>query len=591
MSHDPIDPNCPSTQALLARREWIGRCLLAGGTVATLAHADALAATLVQQDPVPSAVQEPTYTAEKIRNAAWMSRVPLTDEQCERIAKDLTSKDRSIQALRTTPIEENTPMASVFSPWFFAPALPSKPAEDGAGEEMQVTAEGGLDSLSQAAVPDFDGIESAAFWTIRQLAAGLRQKLFTSQQLTAMYLERLKRYDPLLHCVVSFNEGAMAEAKKADDELATGQDRGWLHGIPWGAKDIIAIPGMPTTWGAVDYQDRERGPIATVAYKMQEAGAVLLAKLSVGTLAWGDKWFRAMTRNPWDPTKGSSGSSAGSASAAVAGLCGFAIGSETLGSIVSPCRVCSATGLRPTFGRVSRFGCMTLGWTMDKIGPIARSVDDCGVVFEAMLGPDGRDPTVVERPYAWPVPDWSVRGLRVGVPAQQRGNGQRIAELFAEHGAEIVELTLEPDPRIAAMSDAITIEAAAMHGALFEQASADSQVGEWGPVFREAQFCSAIDYVQSMRARVSLIEATEAKLRTVDILIGDGDLTRMNLTGHPSLVVAFGQQPEREQPRTVVLTAKFFHEAGLLAAGAWMQSQQPATPSAPKLEMPPATDG
>jgi Asp-tRNA(Asn)/Glu-tRNA(Gln) amidotransferase A subunit family amidase len=399
-----------------------------------------------------------------------------------------------------------------------------------------------------------------------------------------MYLDRLKQFDPVLHCVVSFHEGALDQARRADEELRSGTDRGMLHGIPWGAKDIIAIPGMPTTWGAVDYRDRHRGPLATVAAKMENSGAVLLAKLSVGTLAWGDRWFREMTRNPWEPGKGSSGSSAGSASAAVAGLCGFAIGSETLGSIVSPCRVCCVTGLRPSFGRVSRFGCMTLGWSMDKIGPIARNVEDCAYVFAAMMGADGLDPTVVERPFAWPIEQWDIKKLRVGLRAKPRGTEKRVADLMAAAGATLVELDFEPEPRMAAMADAISIEAGTMHSPLFEAAEADTQVGEWGPTFREAQFCSAIDYVQSMRARTELIRKTEAKLRTVDFLIGDGDLTRMNLTGHPSLVVAFGENETRQRPNTIVLTAKYFDEANLLAAGDWLQSQRPPSPKTPSMD-------
>jgi Asp-tRNA(Asn)/Glu-tRNA(Gln) amidotransferase A subunit family amidase len=422
---------------------------------------------------------------------------------------------------------------------------------------------------------------------VRQLAAGLRAKKFTSLQLTQMYLDRLRKYDPLLKCVVTFNELAIDHARQADAELTNGNDKGILHGIPWGAKDIIAVPGMPTTWGAVDYQDTVRDGTATIAQRMNDAGAVLLAKLSVGTLAWGDQWFRAMTRNPWDPDKGSSGSSAGSASAAVAGLVGFAIGSETLGSIVSPTRICCTTGLRPTFGRVSRHGCMTLGWSMDKIGPIARFVDDCAAIFPFMIGGDGLDATVVERPFAMPEQSWNVKSLRVGLPSNARSSEKRIAELLESHGAKLVPLDLPPDPRILAMTDAITVEAATMHGDLFERITEDSQVGKWGPTFREAQFCSAIDYVRALRARVDLIQKTETALSDVDLLIGDGDLARMNLTGHPSLVVSFGENAERKRPNTVVLTARLFAESMLLATGAWIQNQLPATPSKPTLDLEP----
>ena len=210
--------------------------------------------------------------------------------------------------------------------------------------------------------------------------------------------------------MVTFTEDlALKQAARADAEIAAGKYRGPLHGIPWGAKDLIAYPGYPTTWGAPQFKDRMIDEKATVAARLEEAGAVLVAKLTLGALAQGDQWFGGMTRSPWDPRRGSSGSSAGSAAAAAAGLVGFALGSETLGSIVSPCRACGASGLRPTFGRVSRHGCMSLSWSMDKIGPIARSIEDCALVFDAIHGIDGLDPTAVDQPFAWP-PRVELRG-------------------------------------------------------------------------------------------------------------------------------------------------------------------------------------
>lgn len=574
-------------RARTARRVWMAQCLMGGGLVASWSSANALTAAVLQQSELSQPVST-EITGEMIRQAAWMSRVPLTDDQCAAIAKDLNGKSRSIEALRTTPIDENTSMAMTFMPWYFV-----RDAEDGASKDTTQMAVSVPTTVSDHpwnradyALPEFESMEQVAFWSVRQLAVGLRRKRFTSEQLTAMYVDRLKRFDPILHCVVSHHNAALEDARAADAELVRGEDRGILHGIPWGAKDIISIPGMPTTWGAVDYQSTVRETMATVAQRMKDAGAVLLAKLSVGTLAWGDVWFREKTRNPWDVEQGSSGSSAGSASAAAAGLCGFAIGSETLGSIVSPTRTCCTCGLRPTFGRVSRHGCMTLGWSMDKIGPIARHAEDCGWIFERMLGVDGLDASVVERPYAWPVGALDLARLKVGIPKNMRRSESRIADLFRESGATMIEFELPADPRISAMSDAITVEAATMHGDLFQSIQEDSQVGQWGPSFREAQFCSAIDYVRAMRARVELIQKTEAGLREVDLLIGDGDLTRMNLTGHPSLVVSFGKNEERARPNTVVLTAKFFAEASLLSAGAWIQSKLPPEPSQPVLPFP-----
>ncbi len=267
--------------------------------------------------------------------------------------------------------------------------------------------------------------DALAFQSIAVLGEGLRNGQWTSLQLTEMYLRRLKKYDPLLRCVISLTESmALEQAAKADEELKRGVDRGPLHGIPWGAKDLIAVPGYKTTWGAAPFKEQVREKEATVARRLREAGAVLVAKLSLGAMAWGDVWYDATTRNPWNPKQGSSGSSAGSASATVAGLCGFTIGSETLGSIISPTRRCRVTGLRPTFGRVSRAGCMALAWSMDKIGPIARTVEDCALIFASIAGSDGLDPTVVDRPFQWPIErDW--KKLKVGIGSEKPNETSR----------------------------------------------------------------------------------------------------------------------------------------------------------------------
>ena len=567
------------------RREWLGQTLVATGLFATLGDAHSVAVALdvrsADQDEQESEgkASPKEITAEMVQQASWISRVELNEAHCEDIAKRLNAKAAAIEALRSTPIDENTPMAMVFQPSFFT-------GKDKASTTEPDSSPKPFDSqwLMKLTLPD-PKVDPIAFWTIEQLAAGLRQKRLTSQQLTQMYLDRLKRFDPELLCVVSYNEQAIEQAKKADEELAGGMDRGILHGIPWGAKDIIAIPGMPTTWGAVDYRDRKREVTATVAQRLIDAGAVLLAKLTVGTLAWGDQWFGGMTRNPWEPAAGSSGSSAGSACAAVAGLCGFAIGSETLGSIVSPTRVCCTCGLRPSFGRVSRFGCMTLGWSMDKIGPIGRTPKDCAWVFQAILGADGLDPTVVERPFDWPQSsledsDW-LATVQFGISSRPKVNENRIAEMIRESGGKVIEIDFPADSRIGAMTDAISVEAAAMHGDLFAKSKEDDQVGKWAPTFREAQFLSAIDYVQAMRARVDLIQKTEEVLRKVDVYIGDGDLARTNLTGHPSMVVSYGENTARNRPHTVALTGRFFAESSLLLAADWIQRKDPPTPKTP----------
>src|SRR5882724_1253088 len=245
-------------------------------------------------------------------------------------------------------------------------------------------------------------LEELAFASVRQLAELMRTKKISSVALTEMYLQRLKKYHATLKYVVTLTEErAMAQAKKADAEIAAGKYRGPLHGIPWGAKDLLATKGYKTTWGAAGFENQMIDEDATVVQRLDKAGAVLVAKLTLGALAQGDVWFGGVTRNPWNPKQGSSGSSAGPASATAAGCVAFSIGSETLGSISSPSTRCGCTGLRPTFGLVPRTGAMALSWTMDKLGPICRAVEDCGIVLNAIYGPDGHDRSVAGDPFHW----------------------------------------------------------------------------------------------------------------------------------------------------------------------------------------------
>ena len=247
-----------------------------------------------------------------------------------------------------------------------------------------------------------ENLEDVAFWPITKLAELIRTRRVSSVELTNMYLNRLRKYGPVLECVVTLtHELALRQARRADEEIAAGNYRGPLHGIPWGAKDLLATKGIKTTWGSVPFKEQVFDYDATVVKKLEEAGAVLVAKLTLGALAWGDVWYGGFTRNPWNLDEGSSGSSAGPGAATAAGLVGFAIGSETWGSIISPSTRTGTTGLRPTFGRVSRQGAMALSWTMDKLGPMTRSVTDAAIVFNAIYGPDGQDLTVADRPFSY----------------------------------------------------------------------------------------------------------------------------------------------------------------------------------------------
>ena len=368
-------------------------------------------------------------TPDMVRQAEWIAGLELADDDRATVAAGLTRLLQDFATMRSVKLLNSVAPALAFQP---APWLP--PSKEGRGK---------VEPISGAAPKKPDAADDLAFLPVTSLAALLRNRHVSSVELTKLYLERLKKYDATLHCVITLTDAlALKQAQQADREIAAGRYRGPLHGIPWGAKDLIAYPGYKTTWGAAPFKEQTIDVKATVARRLEEAGAVLVAKLTLGALAMGDQWFGGMTRNPWDPNQGSSGSSAGSASATAAGLVGFALGSETLGSIVSPSRVCGTTGLRPTFGRVSRHGCMTLSWSMDKIGPIARSVEDCACVFGAIHGFDGLDASAVDRPFSWPCPR-DLRTLQVGyfeggTPADKRDDLRVLRDL----GVKLVPLKM-----------------------------------------------------------------------------------------------------------------------------------------------------
>jgi Asp-tRNA(Asn)/Glu-tRNA(Gln) amidotransferase A subunit family amidase len=566
------------------KRRQVLASLLGGGCVAGVSLTPAFQRAIIAQDE--SNPSQDAITAEQVDKASWIVDAKLTPEQCEEVAKELTTRLRNLKPLRENPPLEDVPMPLAFVPSFFVASQ----------NNNQIVRSEATDWKQSVELPEFKDISSIVEWSIPQIALALRKGLFSCEQATRFYLDRLEAANDKLLCVVTFNEKALDAATRMDEELKQGKDRGVLHGIPWGAKDIIAVPGMPTTWGVGNYETREWQTPATVYDKLEMAGAVLLAKLSVGTMAMGDEWFRGTTKNPWNIKQGSSGSSAGSASAVAARLCPFALGSETLGSIVSPTRVCATSGLRPTFGRVSRAGCMTLAWSMDKIGPIANRVEDLAIVFQELLGSDQRDPTVVDRPFAWPT-SLAPKDLKIGITERLSRSERFVADWLQRQGAELVTIKFEKGATTA-MLDALSAEAASVHDKLFRSVSQDSELGKWGPTYREAQWVRAIDYLHGMRQRVDLIQDAEQQLAQVDLLVGDGNLARMNLTGHPSLVVAFGVEPQRRpaegdaekpadspppefdmggrrRPNTVVLTGKMFSESTLLVVGQLIQSAHP----------------
>ncbi len=508
-------------------------------------------------------------TVAAIQEAEKLAGLEFTDDERELMARGVNNLKKSFEELRAVPLTNATLPALQFNP-----LLPGETVD----REQRVFELGAVPKVERPA-----NLEDVAFWPVTHLGALLRAGGVTSVELTAMYLDRLRRFDAQLHCVVTFtDELAMRQAKRADEELASGKDRGPLHGIPWGAKDLLAARGYPTTWGAAPFKDQVIDMDATVVERLDAAGAVLIAKLTLGALAMGDVWYEDRTRNPWNPERGSSGSSAGPASATAAGLVGFSIGSETLGSIVSPCTTCGVTGLRPTFGRVSRHGAMALSWSMDKIGPICRTAEDCAAVLQAVCGPDGHDPTVVEAAFNYDA-NFDVSGLRVGYVedafserAMESGNAGATLDTLKSLGVEPIPMAL-PDIPSRALQIILNAEAGAAFDA-FSRSEQDNQLtrqdaGAWPNAFRTARFIPAVEYIQANRARTLVMEAMRPVFEQVDVYIappfGGSNILITNLTGHPCVVLPNGFS-DKGMPTGMTFMANLFDEGRLLAlAGAF----------------------
>ncbi len=442
-------------------------------------------------------------------------------------------------------------------------------------------------------------LDSLAFASISELSALLQTRQVSSLELTEMYLARLSAADPELQCVVTLTADlARAQARRADTELAAGRLRGPLHGLPWGAKDLLATRGIPTTWGAAPYRDQVPAANAAVVDRLEAAGAVLVAKLSVGELAWGDVWFGGTTKTPWNIDQGSSGSSAGSAAATAAGLAAFTLGTETYGSIVSPCTQCRVTGLRPSFGRVSRTGAMALSWSLDKIGPIARSAADCALVFEAIVGPSGDDLTVVDRPFHW-APSADLRGRRLGYLAASCADElhgplySAALDVLRDLGATLVPITL-PTADITALTFLLWAEAAAAFDELTRSGRDDLLVRQieqaWPNVFRQARLIPAVEYIAGQRLRRRTMHAMQQLMQVVDAYVAPAfaahDLWLTNLTGHPAVVVPNGLLPS-DAPFSLTFTGRMYDEATALAVADAYQRATDVHRATPPLFTPP----
>ena len=462
-------------------------------------------------------------TKESLAEAQWVSGLELSDEEQAAVLRAVNTNNQRLAPMRELAISElQSP------PFHFTPLTKVRPTEGVPDRSIHLT------ESSAPELPKSD--QDIAFLSVSELAPLLKSGQLTSRKLTTIYLDRLKKYGDMLRCVVSLlEESALKRADAMDVEIAAGRYRGPLHGIPWGAKDLIDIRGTKTTWGIPHYEQRESETTATVAERLEAAGAVLVAKLSLGALAQGDMWFGGKTRNPWNPKTGSSGSSAGSASAVVAGLVGFALGSETLGSITSPSKVCGATGFRPTFGRVSRHGCMPLSWTMDKIGPLCRSVEDTAIVFNAIHGADGRDNSAQDFPFQWPN-RVDLEGLRVGYTPRRNFPKSKTMQTLEKLGCELVEFQLPAFESLRAMATIIDVEAASVFDRLLRDGHTEGW-NSWPQSFQSAQYISAVDYLRIQRQRVTLMEEMQKRMQNVDVLVDVRDVFHTNLAGQPSIVV------------------------------------------------------
>ena len=526
-------------------------------------------------------------TAELIQQAEWISGIKLEEKERQSLAATLGMTREPLRELRKRRVAFDCLPAVHFQPLSGVP-------------KSSVSILRSVFPICEEAITLPSSEEEIAFSPVTKLAALLRQRKLSSVELTKLYLRRLKKYNPLLNCVVNLTEElALEQASRADAEIAAGKYRGPLHGIPWGAKDLVAVPNYPTTWGIPQFKERILKETATVATRLEEAGAVLIAKLSLGAIAMGDRWFGDFTRNPWNYRKGSSGSSAGSASATAAGLVGFSIGSETLGSILSPSMTCGVTGFRPTFGRVSRHGCMSLAWTMDKIGPITRCVEDSALVFAAIHGADGKDPTVHDWPFEWPA-QIDIRSLRVGyeVPWEEDAAGdaeQKLEEylqenealrIFHELGCQLVPFqwpkSLQGDW---VLMEAINVEGAVAFDEMLQSGDTEGW-NEWPEYFESAHFLTAVDYLRMMRRRRQLQFLFEEFMEPFDLILDADDWLVANVTGHPAITLPIGFEGKgrRRLPGSVRLTGHLNADAKLLAAAKALQSKISSHLEHPPLE-------
>lgn len=513
----------------------------------------------------------PQLTKDMLREAAAVAGLEFTDEQLDKMLKGVTENTVKLRELRKIEIDN-----SIAPPLYFNPVLP--------GMKIDRTRRPFRASTAPR-VQRPSNLEDVAFWPVTGLSELVRTRRVTSVELTEMYLARARRYNPKLKCFVTITDDlALREARQADQEIAAGKYRGPLHGIPYGIKDLFAVKGYPTTWGAAPFKNRIIDVDATVVTRLRDAGAVLIGKLATGELALDDIWFAGQTMNPWDTSMGSQGSSAGPGSATAGGLVGFSIGTETLGSILAPSAICGVTGLRPTFGRVSRYGVMALSWSMDKTGPMCRSVEDCALVLNAIQGADNLDLAAVDVPFNWDA-TLDVRKLRVAYlkaafentrqTPQVEANDRAALEKIRSLGIELAEFKLPESPKLDPSAILNAEGIVALHDPVDthpDQLARPDRIASQNGY----RLYPAPDYVRANRARMLLMQEMDKLMAKIDVYllpydyadytpnpVADRSTGITNLTGHPSVTLPHGFD-EKGHPTGLTFIGKLFGEAQML---------------------------
>ena len=555
-------------QGHVDRRAFVKLVPALGVAAATFPH---LTSTTLAQTPTPTPLPSPSptptpaplrVTKEMMHGAEQLFGIELTDAHKQLALQSVNTNLERYETLRKIDVPLDTEPATLFRP-----ALPGK----------KFNLKASKFKLSKVEAPKFTSIEDLSFSTVPQLAELIRTRKVSPLELTKLYLARLKRYGPKLNCVVTLTEDlALAQAADAENEIKRGKYRGPLHGIPWGAKDLFATKGIRTTWGAEPFRDQVINYDSTVVERLRAAGAVLVAKLSMGALAQGGRWFAGMTRNPWQVDEdriGSSGSSAGPGSATAAGLVGFAIGTETLGSIISPSSRNGVVGLRPTYGRVSRYGAMGLSWTMDKVGPMCRGVEDCAAVLNAIYGSDERDLTVGDVPFNWepakPLSELKVGYLKTEFDQQQdpdrKAIYQQALDALKGAGAQLHPIEL-PKFSTAALRIILVAEAATAFDDITRSNAINQLSGQeasdWPNTFRSSRFIPAVEYIRAQRARTLLMREMDTLMSQWDVFVspapGSASLLITNLTGHPAVCVPCGFV--KGLPQAIMFTGRLYEE-------------------------------